>query len=177
MSNAFSASLLYKRLDEAKRALSSIPASNGQKMVYSALVAAGERIERLEDRLASTETMRDRIAMQLLPSALACHTEQGDRSDTGSIRRAYELADEVMAIRLQGSAGALGETTSPEFSICKYGPGDSLSIMGEQASVTTIFVPADAPRTKIYEVTFASGRTAEFTGAEIAAMQAGYPSA
>lgn len=126
MKGSIPALLLDKKLAEARKALMSIPASKGQKMVYSALVNAEERIRHLEGQLAATETVRDRIAMQLLPSALACHTEQGDRSDSGSIRRAYELADEVLAVRMQGSAGAPGETTSPENSIRAQEPTEAM---------------------------------------------------
>ena len=82
--------------------------------IPSTLIKARARIEHLEGQLVATETMRDRIAVQLLPGILA------DRdlrySDELSIEYAYELADKVLAVRAQGSAGVPGETTSPDFS-------------------------------------------------------------
>lgn len=141
--------------------------------IPSTLIKARARIEHLEAQLAATETMRDRIAMQLLPSALACHTEQGDRSDSGSIRRAYELADEVLAVRMQGSADALGETTSPVILLREYKTGDTFKLRGEKATIDEVRHNATAARE--YSWTFdGGGSEGYFTASDIAAMQATY---
>lgn len=176
MSGSIPPCIMDRKLAEARHALLNLTGP-GTKIVHSALVAATGRIKHLETRLGETETMRDRIAMQLLPGTLS------DRelrfSDELAIEYAYELADKVLVVREQGSAGALGETTSPDFSVPQYEPGDQLSITGVWATVVTaISVPTDAPVcAREYEVAFANGRKGRFTGTEIAAMQAGYPRA
>lgn len=114
MKGSVPAEVAYHKIEEAIRLINSVPVSPALNVIHRALVIARARMKHLEQRLGETETMRDRIAVQLLPGVLA------DRdlrySDELSIEYAYELADKVLAVRAQGSAGVPGETTSPDFS-------------------------------------------------------------
>lgn len=92
--------------------------------IPSALIKARARIQHLEGQLAATETMRDRIAMQLLPGLMA---DYGLPNASTCVARAYQWADLVLAERAaEGSAGAPGETTSPENSETEHKPTEAM---------------------------------------------------
>lgn len=153
-----------------------IKAGNTKAPITTVLIQARGRIQHLEGQLAATETMRDRIAMQLLPSTLADRTLAGrdlEYSDELSIAYAYELADKVLAIRLQGSAGVLGETTSPEIPIREYKVGDQFKLRGETVTIDGVDASGRGPRR--YSWTFPSGGgEGDYTAHEIATMQIQY---
>lgn len=161
--------LVGKRISEALRIIQGLPDSPGQKTVHSALTCARARIAHLEQRLGETETMRDRIAMQLLPGIIG-GAEADDTSDW-AINRAYELADRVLQLRVEGSAGALGETTPPKFP--EYELGDEFQLAGETATIKDVHI--DGRGVRFYDFS-SEGRGYEgnFTAADIAAHQTTY---
>lgn len=118
MKGSVPAEVAYTKIEDALRVINSAPASPSANLIERALLLARARMKHLEQRLGETETMRDRIAMQLLPGIQdrASQMHGGIDSDD-CIRLAYHQADKVLAIRLQGSAGVPGETTSPDFPI------------------------------------------------------------
>lgn len=69
--------------------------------VLSAILAAKARIQHLETQLVSTETMRDRMALRLLPGILQRHADQAGRvrERAECVRDAYAMADLVLSVR------------------------------------------------------------------------------
>lgn len=112
-------------LDHAIRAASE--AGKLKEAIPSLLIKARGRIQFLEKQVSEVETLRDRFAMQLLPSIMAANSVM-DTDDRMAL--AYHRAEKLLAIRLQGSAGAPGETTPPEISENghTFWPGDRVRV-------------------------------------------------
>lgn len=108
--------VVYKKLDDAVALLQKAPDSSGARLVISALRIAKGRMQHLERRLGETETLRDRIAMQVLPGILERGSRNRNFTYAGALERAFNIADLYLVVRSQGSAGVPGETTSPEIS-------------------------------------------------------------
>lgn len=143
--------------------------------IPSTLIKARARIQHLEGQLAAAETMRDRLAMQLLPAIQDKASRGTPVFDTDDcIRLAYHQADKVLRIRVEGSAGAPGETTSPEFPIREYAVGDQFKLRGEMVTIDEVMTSPNRPSQ--YSWVFPKGRGSEgcYTAAEIAKLQANY---
>lgn len=108
--------IAYKKIDDAVALLQNAPDSSGARLVVSALRIAKGRMQHLERRLGETETLRDRIAMQVLLGILERGSRNRSFTYAGALERAFNIADLYLVARSQGSAGAPGETTSPDFS-------------------------------------------------------------
>ena len=169
--------LVDKKISEALLALKpGLPAAPMARLVESALRVARGRIKHLEQRLGETETLRDRIAMQLLPSILSSQNLSTLPTVTieDRIRLAYYQADKVLEIRAQGSAEAPGETTSPEIPVREYKVGDQFKLRGEMVTIDEVMTSPGHPSQ--YSWVFPKGRGGEgcYTAAEIAKLQANY---
>lgn len=145
--------------------------------IPSTLIKARARIQHLEGQLAAAETMRDRFALQLLPGIMAdfraITTSIGTKLTTeDAISLAYHHADKVLAYRVEGSAGAPGETTSPKNSAPVYHVGDRLKLHGKTATITD--AELDDEGVWRYDWSFRSGGgEGSFSAAEIAEIRAG----
>lgn len=69
-------------------------ANNRLHQITQVMQVAKGRIEALEAQLAETETMRDRIAIQILPRMMM---DYGIENKEKCVARAYQWADALMA--------------------------------------------------------------------------------
>lgn len=166
-------STINDKIDNALRLLASAPGvRNRGQLAYeikSALVLSKMRIEHLEGQLAATETMRDRIAMQLLPGLQERAVINGSPNTLEQrIAQAYEQADKVLAFRAQGSAEAPGETTTSNFR--EFEIGDTFTLHGRTATIDG--VDASARGLRRYSWSYADGGSeGGFTADEIATLR------
>lgn len=99
---------LMDKINNALALINKVPGirdiSSGPHAIKSGLVLAKLRIEHLEAQLAATETMRDRVAMQLLGDVLVGKLVHNGLNSLSCIQYAYQLADDVMAFRVEAPA-------------------------------------------------------------------------
>jgi len=117
MNTAAPATVAYKKIDDALASLERLPKSPGLSQVVSALVIARGRMQHLERRLGETETMRDRIALKLLPGCLL----DDDEASYTAVQRAYAMADQVLEYR----------ANEPEDPAARFRKGERVRVKGE----------------------------------------------
>lgn len=95
---------VIEKLEQVSRMLNQ--AGNPERFtgVQIAVQLACARIKSLEERHDQTETLRDRIALQLLPGILQRHAEVDYGNDQEAIRIAYSLADQTLEIRAEAAS-------------------------------------------------------------------------